>query len=144
MDPEPPIRTNTTILLGNIAKFLTQDTRDKVLATAFSRAMRDNYGPSRKAAIQAFVHTNQYDSYCRFALFMVSYVTNSRYYSLRDTATKVIPAISFMTIDPEPEVRLVAIEGLRSFVTRMEQGQEALAKQQEAQKTNGTISRYMK
>jgi SCY1-like protein 1 len=67
---------------------MSQETRDKVLAVAFTRALRDSYAPARKSAIQAFVHTQNY-------------------FSLRETATKVIPAISWMTIDPEPEVILL-------------------------------------
>ncbi len=40
LDPEPGIRTNTTICLGKIAEFLTPQIRQKVLASAFVRALK--------------------------------------------------------------------------------------------------------
>jgi hypothetical protein len=40
LDPEPGIRTNTTICLGKIAEFLTTQTRQKILAAAFVRALK--------------------------------------------------------------------------------------------------------
>ena len=46
-DPEPGIRANTAILLGNIAKHLGPDTCRKVLLDAFSKSLRDPFPPSR-------------------------------------------------------------------------------------------------
>ncbi|PIN15089.1 Protein kinase [Handroanthus impetiginosus] len=50
VDEEPAIRTNTTILLGNIASYLNEGTRKRVLINAFTvRALRDTFSPARGA-----------------------------------------------------------------------------------------------
>ncbi|KAF3772535.1 N-terminal kinase-like protein [Nymphaea thermarum] len=50
VDEEPAIRTNTTILLGNIANYLNDGTRKRVLINAFTvRALRDTFSPARAA-----------------------------------------------------------------------------------------------
>lgn len=76
MDPEPGIRTNTTICLGKIAKHLSENvsncfffftsillkkiiflsqckTRKKVLISAFTRSLRDTFHHARVAALMA-------------------------------------------------------------------------------------------
>eukprot|EP01128_Nolandella_sp_AFSM9_P005996 TRINITY_DN300_c0_g1_i1.p1 TRINITY_DN300_c0_g1~~TRINITY_DN300_c0_g1_i1.p1 ORF type:complete len:763 (-),score=125.41 TRINITY_DN300_c0_g1_i1:149-2437(-) len=111
VDPEPSIRTNTTILLGNLAPLLPQMTREKVLYSAFGRALRDQFPPSRKAALNAFCHTKDF-------------------FSIRDTATKVLPAISFLTVDPNAEVRALALEGLELFAAKLVGGQPLIEAQQ--------------
>ena len=52
-DEKPEIRTNTTICLGKIAEHLNKSSRASVLATAFSKAMKDPFIHSRLAAIMA-------------------------------------------------------------------------------------------
>ncbi|EFJ18523.1 hypothetical protein SELMODRAFT_419936 [Selaginella moellendorffii] len=48
VDEEPAIRTNTTILLGNIAGLLNDSTRKRVLINAFTvRAPRDGFAPAK-------------------------------------------------------------------------------------------------
>lgn len=118
MDTEQGIRTNTTILLGNVAQYLTQDTREKVLSAAFTRALRDPFAPARAAAIAAYVHTEQY-------------------YSVRECATKVVPALSWMTVDADADVRVAAIDALRTFVKKLEDGQGLLVRQQQQQQQKG-------
>ncbi|KAJ6848265.1 putative inactive serine/threonine-protein kinase scy1 [Iris pallida] len=52
VDEEPAIRTNTTILLGNIATYLNEGTRKRVLINAFTvRALRDTFSPARAAGM---------------------------------------------------------------------------------------------
>jgi SCY1-like protein 1 len=52
VDEEPAIRTNTTILLGNIATYLNEGTRKRVLINAFTvRALRDTFPPARGAGM---------------------------------------------------------------------------------------------
>lgn len=43
------IRTNTTVCLGKIAQHLHPQIRQKVLISAFIRAMRDPFPPARSA-----------------------------------------------------------------------------------------------
>ncbi|GMP69695.1 hypothetical protein CsSME_00028861 [Camellia sinensis var. sinensis] len=50
VDEEPAITTNTTILIGNIACYLNDGTRKRVLINAFTvRALRDTFSPARGA-----------------------------------------------------------------------------------------------
>lgn len=63
-----------------------QQTRQKVLILAFVRAMRDPFHPSRTAAILALSATQGY-------------------FTLRDCATKVLPSLCALTMDPEKGVR---------------------------------------
>ena len=60
MDTEPGIRTNTTICLANIATHLTDSTRQKILAPAFCRALRDPFPRARVAGIKALQATEGY------------------------------------------------------------------------------------
>ncbi|KAL9270926.1 putative inactive serine/threonine-protein kinase scy1 [Drosera capensis] len=60
-DEEPAIRTNTTILLGNIASYLNEGTRKRVLINAFTvRALPDTFSPARGAGIMALCATSSY------------------------------------------------------------------------------------
>lgn len=43
------IRTNTTVCLGKIAQYLDPKNRSKILSSAFSRALKDPFQPSRMA-----------------------------------------------------------------------------------------------
>lgn len=43
------IRTNTTVCLGKIAQHLHPQIRQRVLVSAFIRAMRDTFPPTRQA-----------------------------------------------------------------------------------------------
>jgi SCY1-like protein 1 len=70
-------------------------TREKVLVAAFSRALRDPHAPSRIAGISGFKETKEY-------------------YSMKDCATHVIPAVSYMTVDPNHEVSTTKEEGRQS------------------------------
>lgn len=48
-DEQGGIRTNTTVCLGKIAQHLHPQVRQRVLVSAFIRAMRDPFPPSRKS-----------------------------------------------------------------------------------------------
>ncbi|KAG5600306.1 hypothetical protein H5410_031676 [Solanum commersonii] len=110
VDEEPAIRTNTTILLGNIASYLNEgillqflfnafvrplsiemeidgpfclETRKRVLINAFTvRALRDTFSPARGAGVMALSAT-------------------SSYYDMTEIATIILPNIVILTIDPD-------------------------------------------
>ncbi|KAK6155995.1 hypothetical protein DH2020_010243 [Rehmannia glutinosa] len=83
VDEEPAIRTNTTILLGNIASYLNEGTRKRVLINAFTvRALRDTFSPARGAGIMALCAT-------------------SSYYDTTEIATRILPNVVVLTIDPD-------------------------------------------
>lgn len=52
-DEQPGIRTNTTIVLGKIARNLGTSSRSKVLMAAFTRSLRDPFVHARNAALMA-------------------------------------------------------------------------------------------
>ncbi|KAF3452441.1 hypothetical protein FNV43_RR02874 [Rhamnella rubrinervis] len=98
VDEEPAIRTNTTILLGNIANYLNEGTRKRVLINAFTvRALRDTFSPARGAGIMALCAT-------------------SSYYDMTEIATRILPNVVVLTIDPDSDVRSKAFQAVDQFL----------------------------
>ncbi|KAL3334469.1 hypothetical protein AABB24_030945 [Solanum stoloniferum] len=103
VDEEPAIRTNTTILLGNIASYLNEGTRKRVLINAFTvRALRDTFSPARGAGVMALSAT-------------------SSYYDMTEIATKILPNIVVLTIDPDCDVRQKAFQAVDQFLQIVKQ-----------------------
>ncbi|CAH9113069.1 unnamed protein product [Cuscuta europaea] len=112
VDEEPAIRTNTTILLGNIASHLNEGTRKRVLINAFTaRALRDTFSPARGAGVMALCAT-------------------SSYYDVTEIATRILPNIVVLTIDPDSDVRSKAFQAVDQFLQ--------LVKQQDKSNTGDT------
>ncbi|XP_047955208.1 probable inactive serine/threonine-protein kinase scy1 isoform X1 [Salvia hispanica] len=106
VDEEPAIRTNTTILLGNIASHLNDGTRKRVLINAFTvRALRDTFSPARGAGIMALTAT-------------------SSYYDATEIATRILPNIVVLTIDPDSDVRSKAFQAVEQFLQLVKQFHE--------------------
>lgn len=61
-DDQGGIRTNTTVCLGKIAQHLHPQVRQRVLVSAFIRAMRDPFPPSRKCISACYPHSTRPDS----------------------------------------------------------------------------------
>ena len=101
MDEQPGIRTNTTVCLGKIAEYIPEDTRKKVLAPGFVRAIHDPFPHARNAGIMAMAATQ-------------------KYYTSADIANRLIPALSVLTVDPEKSVRDNAFKVIRSFLSALE------------------------
>eukprot|EP00124_Ichthyophonus_hoferi_P002217 Ihof_evm6s142 gene=Ihof_evmTU6s142 len=97
VDPEPGIRTNTTICLGKMAVHFSEATRNKVLAVAFSRALRDPFLHARVAGLMAFMATQEF-------------------YNAETIANKIVPALAPVCLDSEGEVRTQAFKALGMFV----------------------------
>ncbi|TYG66031.1 hypothetical protein ES288_D06G235000v1 [Gossypium darwinii] len=105
-DEEPAIRTNTTILLGNIASFLNDGTRKRVLINAFTvRALRDTFSPARGAGVMALCAT-------------------SSYYDTTEIATRILPNIVVLTIDPDSDVRSKVFQAVDQFMQILKQSNE--------------------
>ncbi|KAI4350155.1 hypothetical protein L6164_010664 [Bauhinia variegata] len=103
VDEEPAIRTNTTILLGNIASYLNEGTRKRVLINAFTvRALRDTFPPARGAGIMALCAT-------------------SSYYDATEIATRILPNVVVLTIDPDSDVRSKAFQAVDQFLQIVKQ-----------------------
>ncbi|XP_058110670.1 uncharacterized protein LOC131253619 [Magnolia sinica] len=108
VDEEPAIRTNTTILLGNIANYLNEGTRKRVLINAFTvRALRDTFSPARAAGIMALCAT-------------------SAYYDMTEIATRILPNVVILTIDADSDVRTKAFQAIDQFMQIAKQYHEKL------------------
>ncbi|KAG2601581.1 probable inactive serine/threonine-protein kinase scy1 isoform X2 [Panicum virgatum] len=108
VDEDPGIRTNTTILLGNIANYMNDGTRKRVLINAFTvRALRDTFPPARAAGIMALSVT-------------------SSYYEMTEIATRILPNIVVLTFDPDSDVRTKAFQATDQFLQIAKQHHEKL------------------
>ncbi|KAM6995889.1 N-terminal kinase-like protein [Passerculus sandwichensis] len=101
-----PLRCNATLCLGRLAPHLPAQTRRRVLAPALARATRDPFPPARAAAVAAFAATHG----C---------------YAPAEVATRVLPALCALTVDPHPGVRQQAFRAIRSFLEQLEAAAEA-------------------
>uniref|UniRef100_A0A2M4BCN2 N-terminal kinase-like protein n=1 Tax=Anopheles marajoara TaxID=58244 RepID=A0A2M4BCN2_9DIPT len=104
-DDQGGIRTNTTVCLGKIAPHLHPQVRQRVLVSAFIRAMRDPFPPSRVAGILALAATQHY-------------------FLLNEVATRILPALCPLTMDPEKSVRDPAFKTIRGFLGKLEKVSE--------------------
>uniref|UniRef100_A0A1B6CN54 N-terminal kinase-like protein n=1 Tax=Clastoptera arizonana TaxID=38151 RepID=A0A1B6CN54_9HEMI len=104
-DEQGGIRTNTTVCLGKIAQHFHPQIRQKVLISAFIRAMRDPFPPARSAGILALAATQQY-------------------FLLSEVATRILPALCQLTIDPEKLVRDNAFRTIKGFLGKLEKVSE--------------------
>lgn len=119
VDPEPAIRTNTTVCLGKIAKQLSQNARTKVLAAAFVRSLKDPFPPARSAGCSAIL-------------------ASVDMYGTKEVATRMLPALVPLLVDASGDVRTLAFKLLADFEKRltanhndMLKAEAATAKQQQ-------------
>lgn len=116
VDEEPAIRTNTTILLGNIASHLNDATRKRVLINAFTvRALRDTFPPARIAGLMALMAT-------------------AEYYDATEIATRILPHLVVLTVDSDGDVRARSFQATDKFVQCVK---DFYAKQQSGDFTGG-------
>ncbi|XP_025409122.1 N-terminal kinase-like protein [Sipha flava] len=100
-DDQGSIRTNTTVCLGKIAQYLDPKNRSKILSSAFGRALKDPFPPSRMAGVSAFSATQQY-------------------YPLLEVSSRVLPALCQVTLDPEKGVRDITFQTIKGFLGKLE------------------------
>lgn len=104
-DEQGGIRTNTTVCLGNIAKHLHPQVRQRVLVSAFMRAIKDAFAPARGAGVLALATTQQY-------------------FLLSEVAHRILPALCTLTVDPDKTVREHTFKTLRGFLGKLERVSE--------------------
>ncbi|XP_060108608.1 N-terminal kinase-like protein isoform X2 [Heteronotia binoei] len=114
-DDQGPIRCNTTVCLGKIGPYLNASTRKNVLISAFIRATKDPFAPSRAAGVLGFSATHNF-------------------FSMNDCAFKILPVLCTLTMDPEKTVRDQAFKTIRSFLTKLETVSEDPAQLPELEK----------
>ncbi|KAK4534838.1 hypothetical protein CDCA_CDCA03G0863 [Cyanidium caldarium] len=121
VDQEPAIRTNTTVCLGKLAHLLNTATRRKILVPAFSRALKDPFGPARCAGLQAFEAT-------------------AALYSAEEVTQRVLPAVCTALSDADIEVRGHAFRVLEALVARLREQHERDVRAAEAERRIGAVS----
>ncbi|XP_014787846.1 N-terminal kinase-like protein isoform X1 [Octopus bimaculoides] len=104
-DDQGGIRTNTTVCLGKIAGYLNPQIRQKIICSAFLRALKDPFPPARQAGILAMAATQNY-------------------YSLSEIAMRLIPALSVLTLDSNKSVRDQSFKAINGFLSKLEKVSE--------------------
>ncbi|EAQ85827.1 hypothetical protein CHGG_07080 [Chaetomium globosum CBS 148.51] len=99
-DEQPGIRTNTTICLGKIAKYLGTSSRGKVLIAAFTRSLRDPFVHARNASLMALAVTSD----C---------------FSDEDCAVRIVPAVCPSLIDKEKVIRDQASKTIDVYLAKI-------------------------
>jgi SCY1-like protein 1 len=120
------IRTNTTVCLGKVASFLHPQIRQKVLVSAFTRALRDPFPPARVGG--------KIDNwFCKFSfniikkkifLGILAFAATQQYYLLNQISNQILPALCVLTGDPEREVRDQAFKVVKGFLSKLEKVSE--------------------
>lgn len=96
-DEEASIRTNAIIFLGKVSNLLRENVRNTALIGAFIKAMRDNFKPCRVAALKA-------------AKLVVATINPGQ------LATKLLPQICLLLVDPSSDVRNMAISVMEGCI----------------------------
>lgn len=104
-DDQGMIRTNTTVCIGKIAPFINPQLRQRILLSAFPKAMRDPFPLARLSGIVAFANTDSF-------------------YTLKDIASKVLPNLCMLTVDPEKDVRDEAFKTIAKYIQKLERVSE--------------------
>lgn len=106
-DPEQGIRTNTVIVFGKLAPFLTEVSRQKLLLPAFVRALKDPFIPCRLSALKCLLKVKQF-------------------LTPAEIAGKVLPAVSPFLLDGSKDVRKEAFSVLDDFLFSLKQESEKM------------------
>jgi len=120
-DEQGGIRTNTTVCLGKIARYLHPKTRQNCLLACFSRSLKDPFPPSRIAGINAIAATQQF-------------------YTVTETGSRVLPTLAVVTVDPEKSVRDQAFRVVKGFLSKLEKVSEDPSLKEEMEKEVGSAS----
>jgi len=123
-DEQGGIRTNTTVCLGKIARYLHPKTRQQVLLPCFSRGLKDPFPPSRIAAINAIAATQHF-------------------YTVAETGCRVLPVLGPSTVDPEKPVRDQALKVIKGFLGKLEKVSEDPTLREEMEKDVGSTNSAM-
>jgi SCY1-like protein 1 len=101
-DAEASIRTNSVIFISKIAPHLSEVSKQKMLLPAYSRAMNDGFAPCRLSALQAALQSK--------TLF-----------TMKEVATKVMPCIMPLLLDPMADVRREAFRVVQLMLKELEE-----------------------
>jgi len=104
-DDQGPIRTNTTVCLGKITPHLSPIVRQRVITSAFGRAMKDPFTAARIAGVLGMLN-------------------NIKYFTLKDCAYKAVPCLSALAVDPDKNVRDHVFKALKAFIEKLQQASD--------------------
>lgn len=117
-DSQQEIRANTTILLGKLAPLFSQNTRLAVLVTAFGRALKDPFVPSRLAALMSLAST-------------------AEYFGAQETCGKIIGTVAPALIDKDKAVRHEATKTMAVFMKKVNEYITSLEKEDDEDGQSG-------
>eukprot|EP00492_Amphilonche_elongata_P000128 TRINITY_DN105_c0_g1_i9.p1 TRINITY_DN105_c0_g1~~TRINITY_DN105_c0_g1_i9.p1 ORF type:complete len:502 (+),score=83.00 TRINITY_DN105_c0_g1_i9:779-2284(+) len=100
-DAQPAIRTNTTVVIGEIAQYLSTEKQHTVLATAFVRTMKDKFVHARKASVLAVEKCIE--------LFTIKQMVGA-----------LLPQLAKLTVDPYKSVRDPALKTVKKIVSKLQ------------------------
>jgi len=120
VDPEAAIRTNTTICLSKLASQMSEAARNKVLVSAFLRALKDPFPAARTAGLTA-------------------YITCRPYLVAQDVASRVLPAVCPLLLDANADVRDKAMECMTELMPVIKERTKQLDLQN-AKQGNGAVA----
>lgn len=101
-DTETSIRTNAVIFIARIAPHLSDVSRQKMLLPAYARAMKDPFAPCRLSALQ-------------------STMISKTLFTVQDLATKVLPSVMPLCLDPTKDVRDQAFGVVQDLLRDLQQ-----------------------
>ncbi|KAI9596682.1 armadillo-type protein [Syncephalis fuscata] len=107
MDPEPGIRTNAIVCLGKLSKYMNETTRSKAILVALFNGLRDPFPAARSSALMAITAT--IDDY-----------------AAADYATRIVPSISPLLVDPHRDVRVQAFKALEQMIQKLQAYSESM------------------
>lgn len=113
MDPKPSIRTNTLILIIKISGSIYSNSRNNVMITALSKALRDSFTPCKMAALSGFDKL----------------IDN---FGLEEKCTKVLGHLAVSLMDPKShKVRTEAKRILQKYLDAVEDHAANFSKDEE-------------
>lgn len=101
-DAEPAIRTNTTVVIGEIAQYLSKEKQETILASAFTKPMKDGFYPARRACILSI------EKCLEFFPIRKQLVAN------------MLPVVGRACVDPYKQVRDPAMRCLKKIIKMIE------------------------
>jgi SCY1-like protein 1 len=107
-DSETSIRTNTVIFISKLAPHLSESSQQKLLLPAFVRAMKDPFSPCRMAALQTTLKSKDN-------------------FKMLELATKLMPAVSPLLLDPMEDVRKEAFSVVDTLLATLRTESDRMA-----------------
>jgi len=101
-DEQGGIRTNATVCIAKIAHLLSITTSQTNLLNVLLKCTRDPFVPAKLSAVSSLAASQH--------LFL-----------LDDVATKLLPCLSFLTVDPEKDVRDQTFKAMEFALSRLKE-----------------------